>query len=279
MRRHLAFILALLVCMTPGVAEGQKSSKKHALLDQLGKKMEQKWRSLKSLSQTVNGGIEIGARGDVVSGTISSSVVIARGGRFRVETAVQLLDKDVHATIVSDGKTVWELNPDAKEYSELPFSTVGKTPEQLGKWVVEHAGGDLSLAFFIDLLTKGMTSSAGRHHDFQVKDPVARRIDGRPVYLVEVTGLVKPGTKGGFSLYVDASDFLLRRTRMKIVETKGGLSVTVNFVFSYSDVIADKQVSDDEFTFTPPADATKVERVKPILNRLFSQEPPPPAER
>ena len=143
---------------------------------------------------------------------------------------------------------------------------------------MDRSGMDFPLMLFLDATSNPLFKvKPGAEKAITVKNFPTRVIDGSPTYVVSVPVPADKGGKPGSALlYIGAKDMLIHRCRFN-VKSAGGKpaeSVNVEFVCFYTDVKPNAPTSADSFTYSPPADAKKVDHVDPPFDRAFNKAGP-----
>jgi outer membrane lipoprotein-sorting protein len=236
-----------------------------------------RYRGMKSLEQSVKGKVIINAEGIKINADFTSMVRLAQPNKFKIVSKINFFGEEKHGTVISDGTTVWDLDEDSKQYSERPVAEITKDEDKFTDWLMDRGGLDLTMIFFLEAASAkslGLPKDLG--NSIQVNSYPTKVVDGVPMYVIPVHIDKKKakGSGGSVTLYVDTKDLLVRRLRYSVVTAttkEDPKSAQVEFVFFHDAIKPEAQIPDDGFSFTAPADATKVKEVKPVFDRAFDR--------
>jgi|GEM_PF-3033614 len=241
-----------------------------------------KYHDMNALSQKIHGKMTLRIGEAEYKVDFESTLISAQPNKFRIVSKVTLQGEEKHGTVYSDGKSVWDWDEDAKQYSMQPFEPIIQNMDDFAGWVVNRSGLDMTLLFFLKAaspdtfkLPKGV-EKMNLESALEIKNYPTQEIDGTKMYLVPVPLDEKDAEEKGESctLYVDAKDMLVRRMQMilkwgndKDPKYKGGLEM----MMTYDAIKSDTKPTEKDFTFTPPADATRMDLVKPVFSRTLDK--------
>lgn len=263
----LTVALALIGSARPATSDTQEFRDSMMLA-----KLLLKYREGKTMTQNVTGKMTVNADGVTVTAELQTTVHMAQPNRFRFESKITALGQEKHGLTISDGKTVWELDSDAKQYSKQPFQEIGKNEDAFTDWLTGRSGADMTPILFLagaSGKSLGLTSEAGK--SIEVKDYPVKEIEGRKMYLIPVP-INEKTVKGQATLYVDVEDMLVHRCRFQLTppsEKNGPKNLSVEFVLNYDKIQVNDTLPDETFTFTPSEDVKKVKEVKSAFDRAF----------
>ncbi len=232
-----------------------------------------KYRSLKTLTQTVTAHWTVGQQGVEIPISGTFTVQMAQPNRFRIEGKMSALGAETSGLTVCDGKTVWEYDAKTKQYSEQPLEAVAKDPDKFADWMMDWLPGEITNLLFLQS-AGGLPfgTMQGAEQAIKVRAYPSRLLDGRSVYAIGVD-VNEKGTRGRAVVFADTSDLLVRKVRYNLgVDTKGKkkeAAMRVEMSYFYSNIAANPNVPDSAFIFTLPEGAEKVQAVKPIIDRVF----------
>jgi len=241
-----------------------------------------KYHGMDALSQKLHGKMTLHMGEVDIKVDFESTLISAQPNQFRIVSKVTFLGEEKHGTVYSDGKSVWDWDEDAKQYSVQPFEPIIKDSDKFTGWVMDRAGVDMTLIFFLQAanydalkLPKGI-EKMNLESAIEIKNYPTQEIDGTKMYLVPVPKDGKKGGKleGAVTLYVDAKEMLVRRMQMNIKfddDKNSKDKSSMEMLVTYDAIKSDTKLTDQDFTFTPPADATKVDLVKPVFSRAFDR--------
>jgi outer membrane lipoprotein-sorting protein len=268
----LATLFSLAICVAAGTACAQSPSINMAMLA----KTLLKYRSLKTLSQETKGTMEIQASGLTFAARYSTKLQMAQPNRFRVETTISFFGQEAKGISVSDGKTVWDFDPEAKEYSAQPLEKLAVKGKRENDWLMDRAGMDFGMMFFSEMgQGKMFDVPKGIENSIEVKDYPTRMVDGLPTYVIPVPIPKESGQKGSAVIYAGASDLLIRRCRLNLSGVKdkpGEEGLQVSFTVFHSSLKPNVEIDEETFHFSPPEDAKKVNKVDPVFTRAFDKK-------
>lgn len=269
----VAIVAAVFTALWVPATAAPRSSQKRSARGAAGKAIrepaallavEKHYLSLKSLSQTVDGRVDIAGRGDQATATISGKVEIARPGKFRLDMTLNFFGEDRHVVIVSNGRTVTEYDPDDHVYTEQPLSNFGGKADKLGEWFTSRTF-DASIPLF---LAAGKDTGEA-NTSYQVG---TGSIDGQPVTVVSMRSKGRAGSTLPLKLYLDMKDKLIRRFSLTTplpASKTGGVSLTLSLTSNYVDIDTEINLPDDTFEFSAPDGARRVPAVRSIIQRAF----------
>lgn len=266
-------LLLILALMIP-VASGAQQTKAQKFRDEaMLAKLLLKYREFKTLTQTVQGKMQVKMDGVAFAADIHSVVQMGQPNRFRFDTKIAFFGKERQGTTYSNGETVWEWDEDGKQYSEQPFSPIAKNEDKFTDWLMSRTNADLTPLLFLQAAnSKGLGLPPGASKSIEVRDYPTKQVEGRAMYVIPVPINEADGTKGMASLYVDPQDMLVYRCRFQIRpprEKKGPKNLTVDYILNFAEISPNAELTDEAFTFTPPEGAKKVKAVKPVFDRAF----------
>lgn len=265
----LAFVAA---AISIGIGATPASADKSLRDEAMAAKLFAVYHDFKTLKQTVSGKMEIDVDGVKITVKITSALTLAQPNRFRIETTAELGDRKQRGVAVSDGKTVWEADPETGEYSEQTFASISANEDKLCDWLSERATADMTPMLFLAAAgAKSLGVDLRVLKTFEVKDYPTQSINGKDLYVVPLALDKKPGGPK-VTLYVTPDDMLVRRCRYAVPpvkDPKTGTTSKAAFVLNYSDIVTDKDVDAAAFTFEPAEGAKKVKRVKTATDRVF----------
>lgn len=229
-------------------------------------------KALPAVSYSVKGTMAINTQGIALTANFSTAVNARKDGAFKVNSTVSFAGQTTRGTAVSNGKTVWDINLDSKEFSEKP-SEPASFGGDFANWAMDRAGIDLVLLALGD--TTGISVKdllAAR--SITVKNYPTEMVNGRRMYRIPVTSLGKSeGLKGGRAeVLADAATMDIHRLTLNINTNDGGSPTKVVFTFNYSPLKQMKEADDALFAFVPPEGFTKSEVVNGAFARAFNQE-------
>ena len=241
-----------------------------------------KYHDMEALSQKIHGKMIIHTGGLTIDVDIESTVTASQPNKFHIASKVNFLGDEKRGSVFSDGKNIWDVDEDAKEYSLLPADSVIKDSDKFTDWLMDRVGMDMTLLFFLKAansddfgVPKGV-EKAELDKMLDVKNYPTKEVDGTKMYLVPVPLDEKDPTKKGqvMVLYVDTKDFLIRRIslKMKIGDEKDPKDKdSMEMVMNYDAIKPGVKVTDGDLTFLPPDGTKKVEMVKPVFSRAFDK--------
>lgn len=259
-------VLLFLAAATAASAAPGKSQK--AQLEALGKRIEKAVHALKSVSYSVTGTIEIKGPGGAVSVPVTSSVQIKFPNRFKIENTADFGGTEHKNILMSNGRTVWELNSNANTYTEQPLSEISRNGRLLGRWFTEHGIADMSLAVYLE----GLAPSSGKKTPGTMESMsfTKKVVDGRDTYIVQMSGPMAGSGSGRVALYLDAKDLLPRRSRLTLSMREGNTPVTITIALSYAEIDSNVDMLDDAFRFDPPEGVRQVSKMVPFMRQALS---------
>lgn len=273
-RKLLCFTLLLAEICAAGSAAPKPAPKSGGYRDEaMIARVVLKYRSFKTLSQTVTGTMNIKAQGVDMKADFLYTVQLAQPNKVRVASEVTFMGKKHKGTFVSNGTTAWQWNEDTKEFSEALLGDAAKDKNKYSDWLIDQIGPDLVNIFFLEA-AGGDIVNVGKDAEksIVIKDYPTTQMDGRPTWVIPIKISEKGAPPTTATLYADASDSMTRRYRMTVVpppdkDTPQG--TTVNMVFFYSKIKPDEEIPDATFTFTPPEGAKKADKVPSAFDRAF----------
>ena len=269
--RIVVIIIAVLATFNSVNAAAQKISPDEAMLARVALK----YQSLSSISHTMTGTMKVNSGGVTFTASFKSDTVMARPKRFRSEAQVELLGAVTTGIAMSDGRSLWDVDPTAASYSELPLDRFLKKGRKSADWLMDRAGMDFPLMLFLDAGAGPLFKvKPGAEKSIQVKNFPVKVIDGIPMHVVSMPVPRDKGGKSGTALlYFDAKDLLIRRCRLTMRD-KGGKSappMSVEFVCFFTNIRTDAEPSPERFTYLPEPETKKLPQVSPAFERAFGQ--------
>jgi hypothetical protein len=235
-----------------------------------------KYRGLKTFSQTTKGTMEIQAAGVTITAKYSTKVQMAQPNRFRVETTLSFFGQEARGVAICDGKTVWDFDPEAEEYSAQPLEKLAVKGKRENDWLMDRAGMDFGMMFFFEFAQGKMFDlPRGIENSIEIRDYPTRMVDGLPTYVIPVPIPKESGQKGSAVIYAGASDLLIRRCRLNLSGVKdkpGDEGLQVSFTVFHSNLKPNAEIDEETFHFSPPEDAKKVNKVDPVFTRAFDKK-------
>jgi hypothetical protein len=235
-----------------------------------------KYQALPALSQKVSGTMSIFTEGVDIKATFKTHMQMARGNRFKVDASVTFAGTTVNGTVVSDGKTVWDVDNDAKTYSEQEFEQVNGGNSVFTDWMFDRAAVDMAMLAFLD--ASGFPGFKGVDPSklgINVKNYPTQTVNGRKQYVVKVPVEItsENGQKVDARFYVDAKDLLIRRAIYKIAQKTGdGKSMRIEFAMQYTEIRPAARASAVDFQYTAPDNFQQVAEIKGAFDRAFNRK-------
>ena len=268
--RFIAFAFAIMAILAPVSSLAQKVTPQEAMLARVALK----YQSLTSLSHKIKGTMKIDVGGATFTAAFKTSTQMARPKQFRSDVEVGFFGTTSKGTAVTDGKSFWDFDPVSNEYSEQTYEDVTKEGDKKADWLMDRAGLDFPLMLFLDASKSPMFKvKPGAEKAIQVKKLPVKVVDGVPVHVLAIPVPSEKGKKPGTAtLYVGAKDMLIRRCRLSLMEKDAkGESIGVEFVCFYTEIKPNATMDSATFTFAPPQEAKKVEKIIPAFDRAFNQ--------
>lgn len=266
------------LCMLAGLLVGLPSTpfaspnrSQKAQLEALGNRIDKSVRALKSLSYSVTGKVEITVGGGSVAMPVTSTVQIKRPNLFKVENSADFGGSEHRNLLMCNGRTVWEYNSSANTYTEQPLKEVASSARGIGRWFTEHGLGDPALAIYLE----GIAPSSKKQTPgtFDAVSYTRKAVDGRDTYVIQMAGSVPGAGPGRLTLYIDAKDLTVTKSRTSITLRNQGQrkqSITIDINLDYSDFETNLGVLDDAFRFDPPEGAHQVSHMIPLMREALS---------
>src|SRR5207237_5259895 len=118
------------VCFAAAPVAAASTSQKITPQEGMLARLALKHQSLNSLSHRIKGKMNIKAGAVAFTASFTTRTLMARPRQFRTEAEIEFMGKVTRGVSVSDGKTLWDYDPESGAYSEQPIDTEKK----VGKW-------------------------------------------------------------------------------------------------------------------------------------------------